>query len=174
MQGAIESFTVGYGLDGGGHEFESCKVAGNKFLYLDSGLDYLPTGQNQCDFVVIRPHRQWTPPKFLWQRHQEQYCDALFTRLYEWRVSVWQLSASGEVYDSERDCHCHGRTREGAWEFTGNWLDKPWPDCPRCEGTGYVESPAFGYGAYEALDMDDYRRHPLAWLAFMTEGLELA
>jgi hypothetical protein len=59
------------------------------------------------------------------------------------------------VNDSDRECQCHGHPASpeyeklrGPWVFTGNVLDEAWPDCPRCEGSGYVESPRCTMRAY--------------------------
>lgn len=41
------------------------------------------------------------------------------------------------------------------WNFTGNSSDKPHPDCPRCDGTGYVTFPAGEWALYALKDEDD-------------------
>jgi len=171
MREIIKDFSIGYGLDGGGYEFESCKVAGHKFLYLDSGLDYLPIGQNQCDFVVCSPGGRESLPEFLWQTDTVPFYDSLGTLAgYENIVEVFRRCDSGLVYESDRECDCNGYYDEDhVWNYSGNFSDAPHPKCERCEGDGYVLSPGFTYSTYERMDGEDLYFHPFAWLAILSD-----
>jgi hypothetical protein len=58
--------------------------------------------------------------------------------------------ACGTAYLDE-----HGKLRQNAWEFTGNCMDKPYPDCNRCEGDGFVISDGGKWALYGLHEEDD-------------------
>jgi hypothetical protein len=66
------------------------------------------------------------------------------------------LVATGYFNEYDRACDCHGKAHNptGAagdalpWEFTGNTMDGPWPECVKCDGSGYYTSEGGCWAVY--------------------------
>jgi len=146
-------WTIGYGLDMGGHEFSEPEE-GEVFhgepetflLWEDPDLNYCPGWpphmSGSADLLVIAPREYM----------QSTYT---FPEKIIWPDRTWTRLAHGWLNSTDRECYCHGRPvkrpdeQTGEWEFTGNLLDPAYPDCDRCEGDGSVESPGGNWAIYE-------------------------
>ena len=172
MEETARHFSIGYDLDGGGYEFEPVTIDDRDFLYLDCGLDYLPLpDRHDIDFVVLDTSYPYTPtkqlPKFL-------------VGIDDTHVYVSRRTEHGVFDDSDRECNCHGhkpgtfeaQQRED-WVYTGNTYDKPNPQCERCEGHGYVDSPGAFYAGYTRAYEADEDYHPFFWLAVALDWQEM-
>lgn len=69
-----------------------------------------------------------------------------------------------------------GELAEGvAWDFTGNYTDKPHPECERCEGDGFVDSPGGCWAIYRHdanAEEDEVVPAPHGLLAELREAAE--
>jgi hypothetical protein len=146
----LNYLNVGYGLDNGGYEFEHPKHETLKgcAVWDDPDVDLIPwilgifeNGADywglSCPLYVFRP--SVVSVDVLWPKALP---DEDFPR---------RLVGHGKMNGTSRECHCHGQPGEDGWEFTGNVDDTPYPDCNRCGGTGYVDSPS-GHWALYALE----------------------
>jgi hypothetical protein len=149
---AAELWTVGYGLDDGGYAFEpvDCDsgVPGD-LQWDDPDTNYFPFGAEEVDYgrglsLVLLIQTCWPGLPNAWP---VTYTDDNGDR--------YDLRSHGTVEESDRDCGCNGlamaeRDDEHriVWEFTGNGRDPAYPECPRCDGTGYVTSPGGAFAWY--------------------------
>jgi hypothetical protein len=83
---------------------------------------------------------------------------------------IWKFAHYGTVNETDRDCICHGKETNGEWEFTGNYLDGPYPKCDRCDGHGTVVSPGGYWALYFLCDRENLLRNT----ALELEGRETA
>lgn len=147
--------TIGYDLDGGGYAFEpSPHFDEHTCVWNDPDCDYFPIGDDmRCAISGEMSEVHFRPfmgePEGGWP---ESYHDKDGDR--------WELIGQGRLYTTDRDCNCHGKPDpEGlagvGWTFTGDAYNDPArPDCHRCEGDGYVESPGGAFAVYVMRDAD--------------------
>lgn len=149
---ACKECTIGYGLDGGGYEFEVFKGfwGDSVVCWDDPDFDYFPFPEamprhikRHLFGVVVLFHPTWgfgsehKFPLLIIRKNGEKLR----------RISC------GWLNETDRDCHCHGEfDRSGQWEFTGNVTDTPYADCERCNGDGYVISPGGQWAIYAQVE----------------------
>lgn len=142
----IEELGRGYDLDGGGYAFEEPEeelreLLPSGALVYDGDWEYFPgfveDYGHSCPFFVFLPHcSSATFPSELPS---------------EWRESRYYADRRGILYTTERDCSwCDG---EGEETFE---------ECPRCEGTGLVESAGGLWCLYVLRDIPELELLALA------------
>lgn len=155
----IHEWNIGYDLDGGGYSFEyadppvvaavaeanMARVISEYVLlswdqpdldYVTSG-DVVPGGYRRAtaDLLLIVPNggqeAEW-PPTIRENNDDE-------TELH--------LIAEGVLFETDHDC---------SWCGAGTGTEpSPDPNCQRCDGDGYVNSPGGAYGIYERREVEE-------------------
>lgn len=177
----ITRLNHGYGLDGGGYSFEPVTegpledkgiVAWDSFdadyiglhEYMEAGDDfYFAPFASDCDWPATLPGA-WDDTVLrkvaeghLFETEHECVCHGV---LDEWcgaageprepldREAVKRFLAAGvrKAEDAEGDLFYRG---------TGNPSDAAYPDCHRCDGDGYVESPGGAWAIYRSETIED-------------------
>jgi hypothetical protein len=161
----LKELSWGYGLDGGGYEFENStwenlEVIG-AVVWESPDPDYVPWVYNlgdkrfhdiSCPIYAFIPQsgfgceREW--PQRLGEDDPESY--------------QYRLVATGMVQETDRECDCHGKWVpedndfwKASWQLSGSPGDDPHPKCPRCEGSGYVNSSAGQWAVYEEFEVEE-------------------
>jgi|6_EtaG_2_1085325.scaffolds.fasta_scaffold62706_3 hypothetical protein len=148
----ITEINNGYGLDGGGYSFENPDADHplantGVLLWDDPDLDYF-LGSD----VVPHEHRYASCMVLVFAAYDGSYTfpnawldddDDKITKVCE-----------GVTYGTDRECNCHGQPNDGQtpWLYTGNCMDVPYPNCDRCDGDGYLDSPGGTWAIYAYID----------------------
>jgi hypothetical protein len=205
----VKAFTEGYGLDGGGYEFEwvgspmaeamveeglDSSDAGVMLAWDEPDWDYFPFSDEPrdgglCHTLLIVPN-------------DGHYPDVDWPESFVVGDHVYVKASEGVVYGSDRECDCCGRlvAWTGAageppecpitpaklaawveekefpatkmaialktlhlsyenqgwfWEFTGELGGLAYPECPKCEGSGYFDSPGGCWAIYSMEEADE-------------------
>lgn len=151
----IEQLNNGYGLDGGGYSFENIPsdhpLTDKGVIWDDPDLDYFLGAD-------IVPHE-----------HRNGLCMVLVFNVGAVgapEFPEYWLDSDGDcmlrvcfgwVSETDRECNCHGEPNDvdGCWGFTGDTSDKPYPECDRCDGDGYVTSDGGTWAIYVMTDEDE-------------------
>ena len=151
----LTELAVGYGLDGGGYEFENptnptllaigCVIWESPDLDYFCGFDAIGHGQ-AADLLAFAPRGIFGNA-------------AVFplTLPGPWEDRTYHRIASGYLSENEHECNCYGvhdLDEPLGWEFTGNVNDKPYPKCERCNGDGYVLSEGGSWAIYECQEVE--------------------
>jgi hypothetical protein len=135
-----ERWTIGYDLDGGGYEFEPAGEPG-MLIWDRPDWDYFPFGDRKGDLLLIDAY----PAGYDHKSMPAFWVDSSGQK--------YKLVSEGTVLETEHECGCWGHidTDTDEWEFTGcaSEGNDPYPDCHRCDGTGYVESPGGFFAWYD-------------------------
>lgn len=192
----LREWTLGYDLDCGGYEFSAAEeplaqglVAADvdedaleSIVCLETSggeLDYIFGERINGDILIVNAGSGFLPD--------------VYEFTHDGALHRYRRVDSGELYETDRECHCHGQLqawtgaagepkeplpwsklhpwlREGTvyvapdvssdvqefyWECTGSVTDKPYPDCTRCEGEGYVTSPGGTWAVYKEVEVDE-------------------
>jgi hypothetical protein len=130
----LREFDYQWDLDCGGYEWEFGEIFPESLCLEDPPYDYLG---------VVTPTSPWSTLFYFAPND-----------LPDWPKTFgdYTLEATGEMYDHDHECICHGRPSGQGWEATGNCSDSPYPDCSRCGGTGNVDVEGGGYAIYRKED----------------------
>jgi hypothetical protein len=169
MSDAINKLNFGYDLDCGGYSFEEAPEGLRGlgcFVWDDPDPDSVPWVRDGVDYYAHScPVYAFAPQDghFRATEWPETYEEGEHVPVYDEddnhigfeREYVRKRIADGSLQTTDRDCHCHGKwvsddddPQKQKWEFTGNCMDKPFPQCDRCEGDGYVESQGGEWALY--------------------------
>lgn len=172
----LQEVSYGYGLDGGGYEFEYpdprqfpvlLKAVPAALLWDDPDPDYVPwiydaSGSQfdhyglTCPIYVFDPHVGFGGSEPEWPKR--------ICCLDDPETDHYRLVGTGRLAESERDCDCHGHwcvNEDDLWkaqwamgerDSEGNMHAHP--KCPRCEGDAYVTSHG-GYWALYSMEVED-------------------
>ena len=163
--------TIGYDLDGGGYAFEPGADDWLGYCVLDSGVDYL----HWCyEGHKITSRIGGHSMVCVFDVHASDDHMPLLACIGD-RVYV-KLHAY-TVHETDHDCNCHGRPLDpdvvtaapDDWEWTGNTMDEPYPNCDRCEGEGYVISPGGVMAFYATIDrvLQHFKENPITLAGFL-------
>jgi hypothetical protein len=179
----LTELSIGYDLDCGGYEFDNAPPElGEHVVTLDSDMAIKDLGPfERDDFWGLSCPVFAFAPMLYNHKFPESYPGP-------WDDTTMVKAQEGTLYETDRECHCHGKLvewcgaageplqplpREAARRFvqvevkiatgtdsaftamgplffkhTGNVMDAPYPDCNRCDGDGYVESPGGTWALY--------------------------
>ena len=148
----IEELGWGYDLDGGGYAFEEPEdgpLADGETLTYDGDYDYFPCVTEGLNSSVNVAFVAWRPydydEDFVWPNPIPG----------EWDDgSVYRVESTGWLNTTDRDCSwC-----EGTGEYIPDREDEGTEhvkECPRCEGSGYVESAGGIFAVYVLGEPDE-------------------
>lgn len=148
----IEELGYGYGLDGGGYCFEVPEdgpLADGSTLTYDGDFDYFPEVMEGLNRRIDTVFVAWRPydltEGYVWPNPIPS----------EWDDgSVYRVESTGWLNTTDRDCGwC-----EGTGEYVPAQEDEGTEhveECPRCEGSGYVESVGGIFAVYVLGDPDE-------------------
>ena len=149
----LHELGVGYGLDEGGYAFENAPAA------VFGPLVAIWGDPDPCYLGLGIPVRDWHERfchVFVWS--PQGYSAQFPTTYTDGDGDVMNRQWTGTLFCSDRSCNCHGHMVEGSgaagepdgpfWEYTGNTMDAPHPECSRCEGTGHVVAEGGNWAIY--------------------------
>lgn len=135
----LESLTLGYSLDGGGYSFEEPEVSALKALgaviWSDPDPDYIPwiIGEG------CRGSEYWalSSPVYVFAPNTGHFSRTVWPSEYQEGDDIYTLVRQGVLTESDRECLCRADSKS-----------KPNPDCPDCDGDGYVISEGGEWALY--------------------------
>jgi hypothetical protein len=147
-----ESFNVGYDLDGGGYSVDRPEAVSPwakaaTFTY-DGDLGYFGIEEprkhrGHCTMLAIAPNDGHYP--------EHNFPDAV-AGPDEWE-GEWRKIDNGAMCASDHGCMwCGPGTGE---DEGGDGPEARRPNCTRCDGEGYVDSPGFEWALYAFIDSED-------------------
>ncbi len=167
----IKQIGYGYDLDCGGYEFE--RVEGNDDVLHEDGdkLGEYTGRYGDGSFLRFAPFRFGEHANALFDAdgtvsvkiasgvldttEHECHCHG---KLVEWTGAAGEPTEPlGEVF--LKCCKDNGfvvPTGPLTFEHTGDSSDLPYPNCPRCEGYGHLESAGGSWALYEYQDAEEY------------------
>ena len=179
----LEQLSIGYDLDGGGYAFEEAYegIGSGVVMWADPDWDYLPFERPQdyyslsCPLIAFAPGGLHDfPDEFDDEDGDTYFKVAEFTcygsdrecrchgKLVEWTGAAGEpdkpvRGQTAIVWVCDHDVKVDPDTPKDSdlyFEHTGNTSDAPYPDCNRCEGSGYVDSEGGTWALY-AIKPDD-------------------
>jgi len=180
----LKELSVGYGMDGGGYEFEDAPepLGGAVVVWGDPDLDYLGLQDEDRDCPVDL--FAFAPNSGHFPRHE-------FPKSFKEGDQRYVRVNQGDLPESQPECNCNGHLavftgaagepqkplsggqvakflKAGAlieddvedgdelvWEFSDKTADTPYPDCDRCDGDGFVTSSGGEWAFYRLLWDDE-------------------
>lgn len=174
----LRAFELGYDLDGGGYtvdevqDFGGENAIGNVAVWERPDCDYFPfmeCSHNDVDMLVFDMNGwpEWPQRVTIGDSHyaliedgsvgesdHECNCHGMFSGV-DGPSDMKRRIAKAVIAAIPNNTDDFTRLEEclGEWECSGDSGDPPYPFCQRCDGDGYVLSPAGSWAAYRSTDV---------------------
>lgn len=173
----LRAFEIGYGLDGGGYTVEECEDFGDVYkvaIWESPDCDYFPFMEcrhAEVDLLVFDMNNwpEWPKRGTVGGTHyaliesgsvndSDRDCDCFGVADFGMCAQADNLEKTKQLISlvnyTSADLDEVMTALGVEWEYTGdNFKSLPYPGCKRCDGDGYVCSPAGGWAAYRRTEV---------------------